>query len=120
MKDDNTIVYAAVVLISATGKSIIDEPATTENLASLQPTSAAIAAARSFLIKKGFDVTGEGPSLTVAGKKGLFEKVFKFSVALKVVNNTTYATAITNPVIPTTIKPFVKTIVFSEPMEFFG
>ncbi len=120
MKDDSTIIYATVVLISPTGKSIIDEPATTENLAALQPTSKAIVAARSFLIKKGFSVYGEGPSLSIDGKKGLFEKVFKFSIVLKVVNNSTYATATTNPVIPATLKPFVKTIVFSDPMEFFG
>lgn len=120
MKDDSTIIYAQAVLMAPTGKSIVDKPSTTENIKALQPTTAAITAAHSFLTKKGFNVSGHGPTLTVAGKKGLFEKVFKFSVAVKEVNNTAYATATTNPVIPATLKPFVKTIVFSEPMEFFG
>jgi hypothetical protein len=120
MQDDSTIIYATAVLLSPGKTSVIDKKVTTENLAGLLPTSKAIATVRSFLLKKGFDVKGEGPTLTAAGKKGLFEKVFKFSVALKQVNNTTYATAATQPVIPTPIKPFVKTIVFSEPMEFFS
>lgn len=120
MSDDNKIIYAAVVLFSDKGKSILDKAATADNLKELSPSLKAQKEATAFFIKKKFSVTGAGPTLSVAGRKVLFEKVFKFSVSLKAINGETYATALSEPVIPPELKPFVKAIVFSEPAEYFG
>lgn len=119
MKDNNTILFAEVVLLAPSGKSILDKPATTKNLKALQPNKDALSIVRAYFTKEGFNVNGEGVSLTISGKKELFEKVFKFSIALKEVNKVNYASAISSPIIPVGIKPIVKTIVFGEPMEFF-
>lgn len=120
MSDDNKIIYAAVVLLSDKGKSILDKTATTGNLKELSPSLKAQIEATAFFIRKKFSVTGAGPTLSVAGRKVLFEKVFNFSVSLKTINGETYVTALSEPVIPPELKPFVKAIVFSEPAEYFG
>lgn len=119
MKDNTTILFAEVVLLTPTGKSILDKPATTRNLKAMQPNKDALSIARTFFTKEGFSINGEGVTLSISGKKELFEKVFKCSIALKEVNKVNYASATSTPIIPIAIKPIVKTIVFAEPMEFF-
>jgi hypothetical protein len=120
MNQNNKIINAEAVLFSPTGKSILDKMATADNLQELLPSEKAKVVSVTILKKNGFSVNVSGPSLSITGKKSLFEKVFKFSVGLKTVNKETYPVALTKPSIPPELKSFVKTIVFSEPMEYFG
>lgn len=120
MSDDNKIVYAQAVLFSPKGKSITDSAASQKNVDELLPSAQTIKTAAAFFEKKGFIINTDGPSLSVSGKKSLFEKVFRFSVQLRKEGGNEYATAVTKPIIPHELQHLLKEIVFSEPAEYFG
>lgn len=120
MSDDNTIIHAQVVLFSPSGKSITDSAAAQGNINELLPSAQAKKTVAKFFEKKGFIINTDGPSLSVSGKKSLFEKVFRFSVKLRKKGSNEYATAVTKPVIPHELQHLLKEIVFAEPAEYFG
>ena len=119
MKEDKTL-YAQAVLISPTGRSVTDENVTTKNIRSLLPADQTKETVSAYLQKKGFTVNKEGPSLSISGKKSLFEKTFDCSLRLTSKNGQEYTTAITKPIIPTALRSLLKEIVFGEPSEYFG
>lgn len=120
MEESDVIVYAQLVLFSDKGRSIMDKAATSKNIQELAPSEAAKSKAFLFLKNAGFIVGTNGPTLSVTGKKSLFEKVFNFLIEVKTVNHVNYTIPKSSPVIPAKLKPIVKDILFSEPMEYFG
>lgn len=120
MNDEHKIIYAQAVLISPSGKSITGAQPVAGNISELLPSAQTKKTVTVFLEKNGFNVNTNGPTLSISGKKSLFEKVFHFSIQLNSKDGQEYATAVTKPIIPPGLQPHLKEIVFSEPAAYFG
>lgn len=120
MSDDKKTIYAQAILMSPSGKSITDKPASSGNISELLPSAQTKKTITAYLEKKGFKINTDGPSLAVSGKKGLFEKVFSCAIKVNSKNGQEFFTAVTQPIIPPELQHLLKEIVFSEPVEYFG
>jgi hypothetical protein len=74
---------AEVILKSKQGQSMVgnETPLTSNNIEEYRPSSKVMADAASRLNKLGFDTYPSDFTLTIIGKKALFEKVFKIKLA---------------------------------------
>ena len=72
-------VSAEVILKSKSGKSMIknDIPITSKNIEEFRPSQHIIESATKYLERSGFTVTSNGITITIEGKRSLFERIFK-------------------------------------------
>jgi hypothetical protein len=80
------LISAEVILKSEVGRSMVntDVPITSQNVEDFRPSKRLLEDAVSHLKNLGFDVSSNGFTLTIRGKKALFEELFKVELAVDV------------------------------------
>jgi subtilase family serine protease len=118
---NDAIVSAQVVVKAASGKSLLDETTITrKNLQQVLPSETVINEVASALGREGFIVQASNLTLSISGKKSLFEKVFTFRLSEKKHNGHFYYVPNKKATIPAPLKKYIVAIIFSEPVESFG
>jgi hypothetical protein len=123
MLKDSEEISAEVILKSRSGRSLADADAvvTAETLEEFAPAPETVIKATQCLKHLGFTVVHTGVTLTILGKKELFEDVFTIQLTLKEDEKTGSVIIHCNGdvSIPKSLKNVVKDVVFPEPPEFF-
>ena len=120
MSTRDPIVNAQVVLKAASGKKLLDESAITKNnIQQFLPSENAINEAATGLRERGFTTHASHPTLSISGKKSLFEKVFILHLKEKKHNHQSYYVPNKKATIPAPLTNSIDAIVFPEPVESF-
>lgn len=118
-REDN--IPAQVVLKTGSGKTITEASTiTSRNIQQYLPSETTMRKAMAALEHCGFLVQPTSPTLTITGNKSLYEETFQVLLMKKEKNNQTYYVPNTKATVPPALQESVASIVFSEPVEFFG
>jgi len=117
-----------VILRSASGRSLLEEKVTAENVDQFKPSPEIARRAQEELVKLGFDVIAyqEGSSsLTMGGGKAYFETIFQTPIdeAFKDVGHgvkKSYYVPQGELILPDELKPWIEAIFLPEPPTMFS
>jgi hypothetical protein len=123
MSKNSEEISAEVILTSRSGRSLTDADAvvTAETLEEFEPAPETIVKATACFQQLGFTVVHTGVTLTILGRKELFEDVFTVQLTLKKDEKTgsIIVHCKGDITIPKSLKNIVEDVVFPEPPEFF-
>lgn len=123
VQDPSPIISAEAILKSGSGRSLAHttEPVTAANVAFFAPRPETTAQAAAQLQALGFTVVTSGITMTLEGPATRFEDVFQLHIQVSR-DDRTGALQLQpsgDVTIPDSLKPFVESIVFPEPPEYF-
>ena len=119
-----SLISAEVILKWEGGQSLVDAdvPITSQNIADFRPSKKLLNDAISRFNKLGFDASSNGFTLTISGRKSLFEEVFKVKLTIDIAKNIRRINVRpeTDLSIPHILSDIVERVVFTPPPQLFS
>lgn len=115
-------IHARALLVTVSGKNILEEqPVTAADAEAYRVAAATVSGAEKALAALGFSVeknSGDN-TLGISGSKKLFEKSFGTKLKNETTKETTYYKPAGPVTIPASLQQYITAIVFAEPAEYF-